>query len=68
MNEGADRGMPRFGQMLKSLVDASGVSISRIAQATGIDRPTIHKYISGSRMPSEDKLMRLLAVLKTTAG
>ena len=60
--------MPRFGQMLKNLVDESGVSISRIAQATGIDRPTIHKYISGSRMPTEDKLMRLLTVLKTTAG
>lgn len=60
--------MPRFGQMLKSLIDSSGMSISKLAQATGIDRPTIHKYIAGRRMPTEDKFICLLTALKATAN
>ena len=59
--------MTSFGQLLKTLIVESGESISKIAQLTGIDRPTIYKYISGSRMPTREGLSSLLHSIRATA-
>ena len=55
-----------FSKMLKRLVEENGDSVSRLSQITGIDRTTLSKYISGSRLPSEEALKKLLAVIKPT--
>ncbi len=59
--------MTSFGQLLKTLIVESGESISKIAQLTGIDRPTIYKYISGSRIPTRAGLSSLLHSIRATA-
>ena len=55
-----------FSKMLKRLVEENGDSVSRLSQITGIERTTLSKYISGSRLPSDEALRKLLSVIKPT--
>lgn len=55
-----------FSKMLKRLVEENGDSVSRLSQIIGIERTTLSKYISGSRLPSDEALRKLLSVIKPT--
>ena len=55
----------KLREMLIYLSEVLGISFSRIADRTGIDRTTISKYVNGSREMSEANKNRIKQNLDT---
>ena len=49
----------KLREMLIYLSEVLGISFSRIADRTGIDRTTISKYVNGSREMSEANKVKI---------
>ena len=52
-------------EMLIYLSEVLGISFSRIADRTGVDRTTISKYVNGSREMSEANKVKIKQYLDT---
>ncbi len=58
--------MSLFSEMLKQLVDANGSNVYRIAKNAQVDRTTIHKAMSGDRVPGAAFMEKLFCALQLT--
>ncbi len=58
--------MSAFGDKLRLYIDKSGESIYQLAKRSGVERTSIHKAISGSRILNQDGFDRLIELLKLT--
>lgn len=55
--------MKSFADKLRELMADRGLSIAELGRRTGIDRGTIHHYLSGDYLPKLDKTEKLAAAL-----
>ena len=55
----------KLREMLIYLSEVLGISFSRIADRTGVDRTTIRKYVNGSREMSEANKVKIKQYLDT---
>ena len=55
----------KLREMLIYLSEVLGISFSRIADRTGVDRTTISKYVNGSREMSEANNVKIKQYLDT---
>ncbi|MCL1879569.1 MAG: helix-turn-helix domain-containing protein [Actinomycetia bacterium] len=55
--------MSLFGEQLRHAQQGSGVSVSELARLSGIERTTLHKFISGERMPKLQQVETLLQAM-----
>ena len=55
----------KLREMLINLREVLGISVSRIADRTGVDRTTISKYVNGSREMSEANKVKITQYLDT---
>ena len=55
----------KLREMLIYLNEVLGISFSRIADRTGVDRTTISKYVNGSREMSETNKVKIKQYLDT---
>ena len=55
----------KLREMLIYLSEVLGISFSRIADRTGVDRTTISKYVNGSREMSEANKVKIKQYLDT---
>lgn len=58
--------MSLFSETLKQLVEAGGGNVYRLAKQAQIDRTTIHKAMSGDRLPNDKFLEKLCSALQLT--
>jgi hypothetical protein len=58
--------MSLFSEQLKHLVEVNGGNIYRLAKSAQIERTTIHKAMSGERLPNEKFMEKLCSALQLT--
>ncbi len=58
--------MSAFGVKLRLYIDKSGESIYQLAKRSGVERTSIHKAMSGSRILNQAGFDRLIELLKLT--
>lgn len=58
--------MSRFSERITTFVEATGFSVYQIAKKAKIDRSTIHKVITGERIPSNEFYKKLVRALDLT--
>ena len=56
-----------FGEKLKRLREAAGLSVSQLAVAAGVQRQSIYRFEDGANKPTADVLFRLADALKVSA-
>ncbi len=56
--------MSRFSEVFKSVIEGNGNNIYKIAKNAGVDRSTIHKTISGDRLPNIEFINKLCDYLQ----
>lgn len=54
---------PKFSDQIREAIDSSGMSRYRICKETGIDPPTLSRFMSGKRGLTMQKLDTLAAFL-----
>lgn len=60
--------MSRLSTSLKALVDAAGLTQYMLAKNSGVDRPTLCRILSGSRLPSKDNFHSICKALSLPAA
>lgn len=60
------KNMSQFGKYLRELLDERGISISELSRISGVERTTLQKSITGSRVLSRDAVEKLLWGLQLT--
>ena len=58
--------MSAFGDKLRLYIGKSGESVYQLAKRSGVERTSIHKAMSGSRILNQDGFDRLIELLKLT--
>ena len=58
--------MASFVERLKELMSDEGLTVTTLSEKTGIQKPTISKYISGSFVPKHDKLKKISDALNVS--
>ena len=59
---------PHPGRLVKSALDAHGVSVTKAAEALHVGRSQLHRVIAGTSAISPEMAVRLEAVIGSTAG
>ena len=55
-----------FGHRLKVLMADRGISVSELAEMTGVSRQTISSYLNSGALPALETSLRLAKVLDVT--
>jgi len=60
--------MSEFSELFQKLVDKSRCSISKLSSLSGVERTSIQKFLSGSRIPRKSHLEAMLPFLEITSA
>lgn len=58
--------MSRFSERITTFVDSTGFTVYQIAKKAKIDRSTVHKVLTGERIPSADFYKKLCRAIELT--